>query len=71
MDPKPRPNHLEYLRALRSMRPEQRLRKAFELTELGRRLFETGLRRRHPGLPDAEFRSLCLKHLAKCHNSNS
>jgi len=33
VDPKPRPNHEIYLVALRRMTPEQRLLKAFELTE--------------------------------------
>ena len=34
MDPKPRPNHRLYLEALRRLTPEQRLLKAFELTEV-------------------------------------
>ena len=50
------------------MTPDQRLRKALELTELGRRLFADGLRQLHPGLPEAEFHRLYLEHLAKCHN---
>jgi len=68
MDPKPRPNHPQYIQALRSMTPAQRLAKAFELTELGRRLFIDGLRHRHPGLPEGEIRRIYLEHMAKCHN---
>jgi hypothetical protein len=68
MDPKPHPIHSQYIRALRSMTPDQRLRKALELTELGRRLFADGLRRRHRDMPEAEFRRIYLEHLAKCHN---
>jgi hypothetical protein len=68
MDPKRHPNHTRYLQALRSMTPEQRLCKAFELTELGRRLFADGLRRRHCGLPEIEIRRIYLERIAKCHN---
>ena len=45
---KPRPNHGVYLRMLRAMTPEQRLRKAFELGAMARVLFEHG-----PNLIDA------------------
>lgn len=69
MDPKPRPNHQLYVQILRSMTPDQRLRKALELTELGKRLFAEGLRRLHPDLSESEFRKLYLKYLAKCHNN--
>jgi hypothetical protein len=68
MDPKPRPNHGEYLQALRAMTPDQRLRKAFELTQLGRSLFVEGLRRLHPGMPEDQLRRLYLDRIAKCHN---
>jgi hypothetical protein len=50
------------------MTPAQRLSKALELTELGRRLFVDGLRRRHRGLPESEIRRIYLEHMAKCHN---
>lgn len=33
MDPKPRPNHRRYIEILRRMTPEQRLAKAFELSD--------------------------------------
>lgn len=42
------------------MTPEQRLRKAFELGEMGRELFRQGLKRRHPDLPD-EFEAVFRK----------
>jgi hypothetical protein len=70
MDPKPRQNHAQYLKVLRAMTPAQRLRKAFELTELGRRLFADGLRGRYNGLPDNELRRVYLQRVAKCHNRN-
>ena len=50
------------------MTPEQRLRKAFELTELGRHLFADGLRRRHCGMSEPEIRRIYLERVARCHN---
>lgn len=70
MDPKPRPNHALSIRILRGMSADQKLRIAFELSEHSRALFEEGLRRRHPDLPESAFRALLLDRLAKCHNRN-
>lgn len=70
MDPKPRPNHGVYIAALRRLTPEQRLRKAFELSAFVRALFEQGLRKRFPDLPETEFRKLLLERLELCHNRN-
>ena len=70
MDPKPRPNHRLYLQMLRGMTPEQRLRKAFELSAFSRALFAEGLQRRFPGLSDDAFASLLRTRLEKCHNRN-
>ena len=68
MDPKPRPNQDRYLEVLRRMTPQQRLMKAFELSDLARALFKAGLRHRHPDLPEAELHDLYLEHLARCRN---
>lgn len=65
---KPRPNHQRYIQILRAMSPEQRLLKAFELSDLGRELFRHGLRRRYPELPPDRFRELVRERLEKCHN---
>lgn len=65
-----RPNHKVYIQVLRRMSPEQRLLKAFELSEFSRQLFIHGLRKRFPDLPDEEFRQLLLERLDKCHNRN-
>jgi hypothetical protein len=67
---KPRPNHAAYLRVLRGMTPEQRLRKAFELTASACALFELGLRRRFPALDEAAFARLLRERLDRCHNRN-
>lgn len=55
MDPKPRPNHQRYIEVVRSMTPEQRLLKAFELSDLAKKLFKHGLRKRFPDLSEEEF----------------
>jgi len=70
MDPKPRPNHRRYIEVLRRMTPEQRLAKAFELSEFAKQLFIHGLRERHPELNEEEFHKLLLARLEKCHNRN-
>ena len=70
MDPKPRPNHRLYIETLRRMTPQQHFAKALELSAMSRRLFEQGLRRLHPDLPEPDFRRLLLQRLAKCHNRN-
>ncbi len=70
MDPKERPNHARYIRILRRMTPEQRLLKAFELSEFSKALFVEGLRKRHPELSEEAFHKLLLERLAKCHNQN-
>ena len=70
MDKKERPNHREYIQILRQMTPEERLLKAFELSEFGKQLFIHGLRKRFPDLPEDEFKKLLLERLEKCYNRN-
>jgi hypothetical protein len=70
MNPKPRPNHQRYIQVLRSLTPDQRLRKALELSELANALFREGLRKRFPDASDEEFQRILLQRLAKCHNRN-
>jgi hypothetical protein len=70
MDPKPRPNHAVYLRVLRGMSPEARLRKAFELSAFAQALFRAGLRHRFPHLAEPELERLVRDRLERCHNRN-
>ena len=70
MNRTPQPNHRMYLEMLRRMTPEQRLLKAFELTEFTRQLFRQGLRNSHPELSEEELHTLYLARLEKCHNQN-
>lgn len=67
---KKRLNHKLYLEILRKMTPEQRLMKAFELTEFSKQLFIYGLRKRYPDVSEEEFHKILLKRLDKCHNRN-
>lgn len=55
---------------LRQMTPEQRLNKAFDLSEFTRGLFKHGLRKRFPDLSEEEFHKLYLERMEKCHNRN-
>lgn len=69
--PKARPNHRVYIEALRRLTPEQRLLKAFELTDMSRALFRDGLRARFPQASDVELEHIYLERLEKCHNRRS
>ncbi len=69
-NPKTRPNHQRYLAVLRSMTPEQRLLKAFDLSAFTKALFIEGLRKRFPNVSDDEFHRILLARLEKCHNRN-
>jgi len=70
IDIKKLPNHKIYLQVLRQMSPENRLLKAFELSEFTRQLFIHGLHERFPNLSDEEFKKILLERLDKCHNRN-
>lgn len=63
-------SHHAYIKILREMTPEMRLRKAFELTEFSKTLFAHGLRKRFPNLGEEDFNNLLQKRLNKCHNRN-
>jgi hypothetical protein len=63
-------NHKLYIEILRKMTPEQRLMKAFELSEFSKQLFIHGLHKRYPDASAEEFHKILLKRLDKCHNRN-
>jgi hypothetical protein len=52
------------------MTPEERLKKAFELTEFSRKLLLAGIRDQYPEASEEEIRKIYLKRLDKCHNRN-
>lgn len=64
------PNHQVYLAALKKMSPEDKLKKVFELSQLGRDLFFTGIKNIYPDLPEEEIRRIYLKRIEKCYNRN-
>ena len=68
MDSKARPNRQLYLQALRRMTPEQRLLKAFELSELSHELLRAGIRQRYPDAGPDELERIYLERLDACHN---
>ena len=70
MNIKQRSNHKIYIQTLRQMSPEQRLLKAFELSEFTKQLFISGLHKRFPNLSEEEFRKLLRERFDKCHNRN-
>jgi hypothetical protein len=71
MASKPCPNRRLYVQALRRLTPEQRLLKAFELTDLSDGLLRDGLRRRFPSASDQRLHGMFLERLQKCHNRRS
>jgi hypothetical protein len=71
MDPKPHPNHQMYLEILRRMTPEQRLLKAFELTEMSHQLLRDGIRHRYPDAGPEKQHRIYLDQLERCRNRAS
>ena len=68
VDPKQRPNRQRYLETLRSLTPEQRLLKAFELGELSHELLRAGIRQRYPDAAPDEVQRIYLEQLSRCQN---
>jgi hypothetical protein len=66
--PKHRLNRQAYLRTLARMTPSERVMKAFELSNLVKRLLWDGLRQRFPDKSNAELHELYLARLDRCHN---
>lgn len=60
--------HRQYIQVLRRMTPEQRLKRAFELSDMTLRLFKQGLRERFPDISEDELHAFYLKRLERCHN---
>ena len=52
------------------MSPEQRLAKAFELSDYSKKLFVRGLRKKYPDVSAEEFVHILNDGLNKCHNRN-
>ena len=59
-----------YIEVLKRMTPEQRLQKAFELSETCKELLKIGLKNRYPDSSKDELHRLFLKIMDKCYNKN-
>lgn len=64
-DPKPRPNRAIYIETLRRMTPEQKLDKAFELSDMTREGLRAGLTMRHPEATPEEIQTMVRKRLER------
>ncbi|MBI5219272.1 MAG: hypothetical protein HY958_10120 [Bacteroidia bacterium] len=70
MNIKPVLNHKQNIQTLLKMTSEQRLLKAFELSEITKRLFLEGLKIRFPEKNDEEIKEIYLQRLLLCYNRN-
>jgi hypothetical protein len=68
VDLKQQPNRQLYIKMLRRITPAQRLVKAMELSDLGKRLYLHGLRKRFPGDAEPQLRACSVREMARCHN---
>ena len=64
-------NRRRYIEILRRMTPEQRLGKAFELTDMVRELFRAGVRDRNPDLDPATLEQRTREGLMRWHSKPS
>jgi Xaa-Pro aminopeptidase len=64
--PKAQPNRRIYIEVLRRMTPEQRLAKAFELSDMTREALRAGLAQRHPGATPQELTAMVIERLERC-----
>lgn len=63
---KEQPNRRIYIEALRRMTPEQRLEKAFELSEMTREALRAGLAQRYPAATPEELTAMVIERLERC-----
>jgi hypothetical protein len=68
---KEQPNRHAYIGALRRMTPEQRLAKAFELSDMTHEALRAGLRERFPDASEADLQAIYLERLERCRRRNS
>jgi hypothetical protein len=68
---KQQPNRVIYVEALRRMTPEQRLSKAFELSDMTHEALRVALSVRHPELEPERLHTLYVERLERCRRRNS
>ncbi len=67
MPPTPE-EHQAYLRILARMTPGEKMVRAMEMSDMGRRMLKEALRRCFPGLDEVKLHQLFLVRLELCHN---
>lgn len=70
MESKSMPNRQRYMEALRRMSPEQRLAKAFELSEMSNDAARAGIEQMYPQATDRERHALLIERLERCRSRN-
>ena len=72
MDPLPSSDeeHQAYLRILAQIPPGEKMLRAMELSDLGRRMLKDALRSAFPQLDEERLHRLYLERLELCHNRN-
>jgi hypothetical protein len=63
---KAQPNRRIYIETLRRMTPEQRLAKAFELSDMTRDALRAGLAQRYPDATSEELTGMVIERLERC-----
>ena len=64
------PNKERYHEILRSMSPQEKIEKVFELSELANAAFKAGLKSRYPHLSEDELHELYIERRKVCHNQS-
>lgn len=64
--PKAQPNRRIYIETLRRMTPEQRLAKAFELSDMTREALRAGLAARNPDATPEDLTAMVIERLERC-----
>lgn len=68
---KPQPNRGLYIEALRRLTDEQRLEKAFELSEMTHEALRVAIRTRYPDMTPERQHAIYLERLERCRRRNS
>jgi hypothetical protein len=63
---KAQPNRRIYVGVLRRMTPEERLSKAFELSDMTREALRAGLAQRYPDATPQELTAMVIERLDRC-----
>lgn len=63
---KAQPNRRIYIETLRRMTSDQRLAKAFELSDMTRDALRAGLAQRHPEATPEELTAMVIERLERC-----